>query len=356
VTLRDALFDVNGQLIYEDDDESSLFGNVLLANGVPWPKMYVEPRQYRFRVLNAAISRSFDLSLTPQTSTSRIQMLVVGTDGGLTERAIPTTSLRIGMAERYEVVIDFAAHAGKTLLLRNTNPKNNVSFARTNQVMLFEVATGTPTHPNRRRIVAGDVLHPKPPSEELEPTADMVRRSLRFRRTNGHWTIDGKTWVDVQRSGFTANVGQPAFNSTEVWKLRNESGGWFHPIHIHLVDFKVLARRSTDTGASLPLAPYERGAKDVVYVGENQELEVIAKFGPQRGRYMLHCHNLVHEDHDMMHQFWVKGASTDPDRDGYNPMDPYFRAKPLPTDGSRPPLILPPTPDGVPQVPPPYPG
>jgi hypothetical protein len=33
------------------------------------------------------------------------------------------------------------------------------------------------------------------------------------------------------------------------------------------------------------------------------------KFGPHRGKYMIHCHNLPHEDHDMMSQFSVGLAS-----------------------------------------------
>ena len=69
------------------------------------------------------------------------------------------------------------------------------------------------------------------------------------------------------------------------------------------------------------MQPFERGPKDVVYVGENETVKVIARFGPQAGRYMMHCHNLVHEDHDMMGQFWVGGTG------GY---DPVATARPYP--------------------------
>ena len=140
----------------------------------------------------------------------------------------------------------------------------------------------------------------------LEETPGLPERYLRFERQNGHWTINGLTWQEVIDSNFQANVGNPALNAVEVWTLENKSGGWFHPVHIHLVDFKVLDRNGR------PPPAYERGPKDVVYVGENEKVRFIAKFGPQKGRYMLHCHNLVHEDHDMMHQFEVGTGGDDP--------------------------------------------
>jgi FtsP/CotA-like multicopper oxidase with cupredoxin domain len=70
-------------------------------------------------------------------------------------------------------------------------------------------------------------------------------------------------------------------------------------VHIHLIDFQILSRNGR-----APFA-YERGPKDVVYVGEGETVEVLMRFGPHRGRYMVHCHNLPHEDHDMMTQFRV---------------------------------------------------
>jgi hypothetical protein len=73
-------------------------------------------------------------------------------------------------------------------------------------------------------------------------------------------------------------------------------------VHIHLVDFKIL-----DRNGKAP-EPYERGPKDVVYVGENETVRVIMRFEHQNGKYMMHCHNLVHEDHDMMTQFQVGDA------------------------------------------------
>jgi hypothetical protein len=122
---------------------------------------------------------------------------------------------------------------------------------------------------------------------------------MRFKREGGQWTIDGQTWEDVVNSGFTRVVANPKLGDVEIWELENSSNGWFHPVHIHLVDFQILDRNGG------PPLPYEHGPKDVVYVGEGETVRVLMRFGPQVGRYMMHCHNLVHEDHDMMVQFEV---------------------------------------------------
>ena len=76
-------------------------------------------------------------------------------------------------------------------------------------------------------------------------------------------------------------------------------------MHIHLIDAKIIAR---NTNGGKPFA-WEAGPKDVFYAGENESITLLMQFdtGPEHegGRYMIHCHNLVHEDHDMMVQFAV---------------------------------------------------
>jgi FtsP/CotA-like multicopper oxidase with cupredoxin domain len=146
----------------------------------------------------------------------------------------------------------------------------------------------------------------------LQPSAAVRTRRMEFRRENGHWTVNGRIWDDVINSGFTLVEANPDLGDVEIWELVNKSGGWFHPIHIHLVDFKILDRNGR------PPFAFEAGPKDTAYVGENETVRVLARFGPQRGRYMMHCHNLVHEDHDMMIQFRVDDPNNDPAFDPIN--------------------------------------
>jgi FtsP/CotA-like multicopper oxidase with cupredoxin domain len=68
---------------------------------------------------------------------------------------------------------------------------------------------------------------------------------------------------------------------------------------VHLVNFQVLERNGH------PPPPHERGWKDTVAVGKGERVKVIARFDGYKGRYVLHCHNLEHEDHSMMARFDV---------------------------------------------------
>src|SRR3712207_4299759 len=136
--------------------------------------------------------------------------------------------------------------------------------------------------------------------------SDAVKtRKFEFERGNSNWMINKVTWDDIVNSHYQYVAANPGLDDIEIWELENRSGGWFHPVHIHMVDFKILDRNGK------PPEPYEQGPKDVVYVGENETVRVIMKFD-HAGKYMMHCHNLVHEDHDMMTQFEVGSGGDDP--------------------------------------------
>src|SRR3954447_26029200 len=118
----------------------------------------------------------------------------------------------------------------------------------------------------------------------------------------------------------------PGQDDVEIWTFDNRSGGWFHPIHVHLTDFKILDRNGQPP---LPyeVGPKDVGPKDVAYAGEGEVVRVIAKFGPRRGKYMMHCHNVIHEDHDMMTNFEAGTGGPDPvaaapPRAATNPLPP----------------------------------
>jgi FtsP/CotA-like multicopper oxidase with cupredoxin domain len=306
LTIRDASFAADGSFLYDDNSQSSLMGDVILVNNVPWPKLSVQKRRYRFRVLNASISRPYQLSL----SDPRAKMWVIATDGGFMPSPVQVSNLRVGMAERYEVIIDFTDCLDNAeVILRNASLPNTVDYANTNKVMMFKVGIGKATDLSRNEVPTQFYTPRVPraeagyigPDEVMGLTASMASkvRSFRFERGNGMWTINGQTWNEVIASDYNKVLADPAMNSVEVWEFTNNSGGWSHPVHVHLVDFKVLSR----TGRALQ--SYEKGPKDVVYVGEGETVRMVAKFGPHEGRYMIHCHNLVHEDHDMMAQFRV---------------------------------------------------
>ena len=324
VTISDAIVGTDGSLLFDDAGTSRLMGEVVLANGVPWPVMRVERRKYRFRFLNASISRSYRLQLDPIRPVQ-----VIATDGGLMPQPQTVTEWRHGNAERYEVVIDFAQFAiGDSVTLRNLSNPNNVDFASTDSVMRFDVVSEASDLSNN--AVPGNLFD----GEVMRLTeADAVRTRQFIFDHSSHWTVNGETWDDVIASDFRHVQADPELGDVEIWELQNPKGGWFHPVHVHLIDFKILDRNGQ------PPRPEERGPKDVAYIGENEIVRVVARFGPQRGRYMMHCHNLVHEDHDMMTQFQVGGPGADPrlaDPARDLPAPPLFRdddSGPSPSSG-----------------------
>ncbi|SFK42699.1 multicopper oxidase family protein [Geodermatophilus ruber] len=321
LVLGDKAFTSTGALLFDDNGHSSTFGDVILVNGIPWPNMQVKRRKYRFRLLNASVSRGFKLALSDGTP-----LTVIGTDGGLMPAPQTVPNFRIGMAERYEVVIDFAKYQkGAKIQLKNLGVPNATNYDNTDKIMQFEVLDDT-----------GPTTDNAVPSE-LDPTAargvmsltpqGAIKRTMRLERDNGEWKVSGVTWKDIEDSGFTLEFANPQAGSTELWTIENRSGGWFHPLHIHLVDFQVVARNGA------PPPAHERGPKDVIYTGENEKVDVLMRFHPagdpnshdpasrpeeltypaDHGRYMVHCHNLTHEDHDMMTQFCVGEDSDDVD-------------------------------------------
>lgn len=311
ILVSDVMLNADGSLGYNDNGHSGLWGDIVMVNGVPWPTMKVKPRIYRFRFLVGSITRSYRFALSNGNP-----FYMVGTDGGMTPKVQAVPSWRQGTAERYEVLIDFRKYKpGQSVELLNLSNKNNVNYANTGKVMKFQVVADSPSPDSGSRSISTipttlDVgEHPSTSSGGLDPmslTPEMAvaKRILRVQRKNGEWTINGETWEDVEKSKFTRVFANPQRNQVEQWTIVNESGGWFHPVHIHLIDGKIIGR---NTNGGQPFA-WEGGPKDVFYAGETESVTVLMQFDTGKhdgGRYMVHCHNLVHEDHDMMVQFSV---------------------------------------------------
>nr|6IQX_A Chain A, Bilirubin oxidase [Albifimbria verrucaria]6IQX_B Chain B, Bilirubin oxidase [Albifimbria verrucaria]6IQY_A Chain A, Bilirubin oxidase [Albifimbria verrucaria]6IQY_B Chain B, Bilirubin oxidase [Albifimbria verrucaria] len=316
-------YTANGNLVTTNGELNSFWGDVIHVNGQPWPFKNVEPRKYRFRFLDAAVSRSFGLYFADTDAIdTRLPFKVIASDSGLLEHPADTSLLYISMAERYEVVFDFSDYAGKTIELRNLGGSiggigTDTDYDNTDKVMRFVVADDT-TQPDTSVVPANlrDVPFPSPTTN--------TPRQFRFGRTGPTWTINGVAFADVQNR-LLANV---PVGTVERWELINAGNGWTHPIHIHLVDFKVISRTSGNNARTV--MPYESGLKDVVWLGRRETVVVEAHYAPFPGVYMFHCHNLIHEDHDQMAAF---NATVLPDY-GYNatvfvdPMEELWQARP----------------------------
>jgi len=108
--------------------------------------------------------------------------------------------------------------------------------------------------------------------------------------------------MDCDEIRFTVNR-----NSAERWILQNASGGWQHPIHIHLEEFQIVRRN----GQLIQPGNVEFSRKDVARLQFNEEIELVMRFRDFRGDYPIHCHNTIHEDHAMMLLFAVQDEAND---------------------------------------------
>jgi FtsP/CotA-like multicopper oxidase with cupredoxin domain len=298
LVVQDRAFRTDGSLFYPKDGNlptrQGAFGDTILVNGVPTPFLAVEPRKYRFRILNGSNARIYDFRLSTGDP-----FLVIGSEHGFTRHPVETDHLFMATGERYGIVIDFAKYRGRRVVLLNTiapDPFGDpVDGDRVRNVMAFDVAAGSVADDSR---VPSDLAHPGE-DEKFDTSKAVAHRSFEFNRTGGMWTINGEHFDENKVTA------QPRRNTVEVWDLVNKSGGWLHPAHLHLIKWKLLER---DGG---PVRPWEMGFKDMASLGADEAARVAVFFeapeefaaGSQsRGLYPFHCHNVEHEDHDMMLQ------------------------------------------------------
>jgi FtsP/CotA-like multicopper oxidase with cupredoxin domain len=267
LAIADRQFDAANQIPYVFDP-NGVTGDKILVNGVYQPYLEVGDRKYRLRILDASNARTYFLTLS--TGDSFIQ---IGTESGLLPAPVSRTGMRMGPAERLDVVVDFTGRLGQT-------------------IYLTDLLTGMPLLEFRVTEHVVDDSSIPPTLRALpdigEPT---VTRNWSFDKTAGHWTING---LRFDRNRVDA---KPVLGTTEKWVFTNPTGQ-VHTVHIHDVAQQCISRNG---GACYP---YET-MKETWYLDPGETLEVKLKFTDHTGMYMLHCHIIEHEDDGMMTQFEV---------------------------------------------------
>ena len=299
----DRAFTRHGQLAYPAKWTNEFSGDAVLVNGKIFPYVEVEPRAYRFRVLNAANSRTFDFSLSSKQNFHQI-----GTEQGLLTAPVELEHLAVAPGERADLFADFSAHAGENIVLQDDNS------AHERALMQFRVARSSGAG-------KGDAQHGNTPPATLRPVQRLAESlALRTRTMMLNDVIansDMPVAMLLNNTDWDAPVSEkPVLNSVEIWELANVTDE-MHPIHLHLARFQVLDRRRFDVlafqekkvlhygGPALPPEKGESGWKDTVQAPQGFVTRVIARFEDYTGRYVWHCHILEHEDNQMMRPFDV---------------------------------------------------
>ncbi len=302
IVLCDRLLDREAQFFYPTSGDPhapwvpEVFGNAILVNGKLSPYLQVEPRRYRFRILNAANGRFFNLSLSNQSA-----LIQIGSDQGLLSAPLPLQQIAIAPGERIEFVIDFAQMRGATFELRNdVNPI--LQFRVTRQTV--EDRSTVPTH--LRTIL-------RPPESTAVRTRDLTLHEMETGKGESmRMLLNRKAWRDPVTE-------DPRLGTIEIWNLINLTEDT-HPIHLHLVRFQVLDRRPFDiytwqnhhkllwTGEAIPADANELGWKDTVRAHSSMVTRILIPWDGYAGRYAWHCHLLEHEANEMMRPIEVLPA------------------------------------------------
>ena len=319
------------------------FGDTIMVNGKVWPNLNVEPRQYRFRVLNGSNARFYNLMFSNQ-----MPFIQIGTDGGYLPKPVQLISLLLAPGERADILVDFSQLSPGTQLILT----NDASAP---------FPSGDPPDP----LTTGQLLqftvlnHPKvvpPPLPKilniLEPLVPNSRkRTLTLFEVEGP---NGPLEVLLNGQHWSAPISElPLVGATEDWQIVNLTMD-AHPIHLHLVQFRLVSRQDflvtkyTDDWLALngqpplnhptkvlpvktylldgPMNPpaHEDGWKDTIQAYPGQVTTIRVRFAPQNATfsvpginlypfnpakgpgYVWHCHILDHEDNEMMRPYKVR--------------------------------------------------
>lgn len=295
LAIQDKQFDSGGYLTFDQFESKGQLGNKFLVNGKIQPYFQVRRRKYRFRLLDASLSRFYELYLTQGGVNQTFKY--IANDGNLLPAPLTMNKVAIGPAERGDIVVDFSKYpAGTQLFLVNRliqtdgrGPEDalvNVRNAAGDlvsagvQVLRFDVMGGAVTD----NSVVPNVLRALPPIN----LAEVVKtRTFEFNKVNEVWTVNGNLF-DPE-----VVAASPKRGTSEIWVLQGK-GSWHHPVHIHMTEGRILSRN----GKAPPA--HEVGRKDVYVLKPGEEVRVLMRFSDFTGKYMMHCHNLTHEDHAMM--------------------------------------------------------
>ena len=339
--LADKAWDRDGQLAFDIFDFDGFLGDVMTVNLLYKPYLEVERRKYRFRILNASVSRFFKTALSDGS-----EMIQIANDGNLLPHPVSLTETdEQGIAERYDIVIDFSRYQiGEKVWMVNLcehqdgkGPKDDLTLAEAlsgrsddpcvGRFLEFRIVRD-PRVPDISRVP--DTMIPNPDLSNIPIARERV---FEFGRGGKQTTFDPVTsfagpWGiktdggDMLNADFGRLSAAPKMGTREIWTLKNGGGGWDHPIHIHFEEGQILARN----GSAANVPAWERGRKDVYRLRPGGSVTLTLQFRDFAGTFMEHCHNTVHEDNAMLLRW-------DIDPEG----NPLLRALPTPI----------PTPQGV---------
>jgi len=326
MVIQDRTFDQDNQLVYLSNSMmgtmTGFLGNQILVNGFPDYSISVDRRAYRLRILNGSNSRIYKLAWDDGTPLN-----IIATDGGLLQKPISVPYVTLGPAERVEIWVNFNQWAADTehhLIslpwAGNSTPGMQGMMGNSfspipdgTEFEILKVLIGEKSYPGE---VLPDQLSIYSWLDELDSINRKSPRNWEFGMNRMQWTINNRTFEmeHVAKSEIVREGDQ------ETWIIENRNSGMgmmggmqmAHPVHIHGLQFQVIERqveREFDwVWQSVAEGFLDLGWKDTILVMPGERVKVLIRFEDFEGLYLIHCHNLEHEDQGMMRNFLIKSA------------------------------------------------
>ena len=338
-----------GKTFYKHFPNHGFVGDIFTVNGVAYPTMTVERRKYRFRFLDCSISRIYDFQMMSSTKgpvsaaslgyageelqgqyritdgQQCMQFVQIASDGGLIPFPFKRNNFELWPAKRREVIIDFTKYQdgtptkkGDVIYLTNVSKMGDGRMPSKSVRAGVDPAYKIPMI----KFVIGDA--PAVPDASLIPTKlrplpavpsnwqTLLDNRMIFEVQRGsaggetEWLINGKPFDPLVPATSQKNkaglspLAQQKMGSYNLWEIRNGGGGWVHPVHLHMEEHQTLIRNGKIQTAADKAHPDDISREDLVALDPSESVIIGRYFRDFVGPYVAHCHNLAHEDHQMM--------------------------------------------------------
>jgi FtsP/CotA-like multicopper oxidase with cupredoxin domain len=341
-----------GKTYFRHFPNHGFVGDIFTVNGTAYPVLDVERRKYRFRFLDASVSRIYDFKLMTSTNGPKaakdlgfvqddldgqyripdgqqcMQFTEIATDGGLLPAPITRDNFELWPAKRREVIIDFSTFMGDhptsegdivylTNVMKMSTGRmwdNSTRFSPDPSykvpVLAFRIGKRPPPdRPDNSQVPK--VMRPLPPlpSNWKNGLNDRLVFEVKRGQLGGEieWLINGIAFDptsdirSLKNPNGKSPLAQPKLGSFALWEIRNGGGGWVHPFHLHMEEHRTVMRNGRDVTVNPdPGHPDDISREDLAALDPAESVIIYRGFRDFLGPYVAHCHNLAHEDHAMM--------------------------------------------------------
>src|SRR3954466_9106677 len=333
-----------GKTYFRHFPNHGFVGDVFTVNGTAYPTLHVNRRRYRLRFLDTSISRIYEFKLMtsrkgPQAANALgytgdelqgqyrltdgqqcMKWHQIANEGGLLPNAIERDSFELWPAKRKEFVVDFTRYQdgsptkkGDVIWLVNTmkmttgrmwdsaDPNYKIPMIK---IVLGDYAPDDSLPVMGRDFVGKDELGYGYALRETQPLVEgwqsAMAKAPTFELQRGSAAGDPENEGPINGVQFdpTKPMISPVKDSGNVWRVKNGGGGWVHPMHLHMEEHTMLQRNGKATPTTRH--PDDTAKEDVIALDPSEDTYISRRFRTFTGPYVAHCHNLAHEDHNMM--------------------------------------------------------